>query len=74
MLSIQQKNDKLISEQKNYFDLSSEPNVDIVDITVSIWNKHEFEEIFTSNDVINIQNGIGNVFGSRERAYSIGVN
>ena len=31
-------------------------------------------KIFTSDDVMNIQYGIGKVFGSRERAYSMGVN
>ena len=36
--------------------------------------KHEFETIFTSNDVMNIQDRIGKGFGSRERAYSMGVN
>ena len=33
----------------------------------------EFETIFTSNGVMNIQGGIGKGFGSRERSYSMGV-
>ena len=37
-----------------------------------LYSKHEFETIFTSNDVINIQYGIGKGFGYRERAYSLG--
>ena len=54
-------------KQKNLFcfELSSKPNVDIDGITVSMWGKHEFETIFTSNDVMNIQGGIGKRFGYR---------
>ena len=36
--------------------------------------KHTFETIFTSNDVMNIQDEIGKGFGSIEKAYSMGVN
>ena len=36
--------------------------------------KHGSKTIFTSNNVMNIQYGIGGVFGSIERAYSMGVN
>ena len=36
--------------------------------------KHEFETIFTSKDVINIQYGIDKGFEYRERANSMGVN
>ena len=36
--------------------------------------KHYFEIILTSNDVTDIQDGIGKVFGSREISYSMGVN
>ena len=57
-----------------YFELSSKPNFDTVGIAVSMWEKHESETIFTYNDVINILYGIGNGFGYRERAYSLGVN
>ena len=39
-----------------------------------MWENHDFETVFTSNDVMNIQYGIGKVFSSRERAYSIRVN
>ena len=35
---------------------------------------HEFETIFNSNDVMNIQYGIDKVLRSRERAYSMVVN
>ena len=34
----------------------------------------DFETIFTSNDVMNIQDGIGKGFGSREGSYSMVVN
>ena len=36
--------------------------------------KHNFESIFTSNDVMNIQDGIGEGFGDIERVYYIDVN
>ena len=39
-----------------------------------MWEFHEFETIFTSNDVMNIQYAIGKLFGSRERSYSMEVN
>ena len=39
-----------------------------------MWEKHDFETIFTSNYVMNIHDGIGKVFGSIERAYSMGAN
>ena len=42
-------------------------NVDIIGITVSIWKIYDFETIFTSNDVTNIQDAIGKYFGSIER-------
>ena len=35
---------------------------------------HELETIFTSYDVMNIQDAIGMIFASRERSYSMGVN
>ena len=41
------------------FDLSSKPNVDKIGITVSMWKQHDFETIFTSNDVMKIQDAIG---------------
>ena len=65
-----------VQAKKNifYFELSSKQNVDIEGITVSMQKKHQFETIFTSNDVMNIQYGIGKVFGSRERSYYVGVN
>ena len=57
-----------------YLEPNSKSNVDIHGITVFMWENHDFETIFTSNDVINIQYVIGKVFGYRERAYSMGVN
>ena len=57
-----------------YFQLNSKPNDGILGITVSMWKRHGFETIFTSNDVMNIKYTIGNVFGSIERACYMGVN
>ena len=48
-----------------YFKLSIKLNVDIDGIIVYMWGKHEFETIFTYNDIMNIQYGIGKGFGSR---------
>ena len=39
-----------------------------------MWVNHEFETIFTSNDVMNIQYEIGKGFGCRERSYYMGLN
>ena len=36
--------------------------------------EHNFENIVTSDDVLNIQNTIGKGFGSREREFLLGVN
>ena len=36
--------------------------------------KNGFVTIFTSNDAMNIQDGIGKVFASRERSYSMVMN
>ena len=49
-----------------YFELGGKSNFDIVGIPVSMWGKHAFETIFTSKDVIDIQDVIVNVLGSRE--------
>ena len=57
-----------------YFEIISKPNIVILGITVSMWEKHYFETIFTSNDIMNIQGVIGKVFGPIERAYSMGGN
>ena len=62
MLSIQKKEDmKTLQVNKHifYFELSSKPNVYILGITVSMQEKHDFETIFTSNDVMKIQDAIG---------------
>ena len=47
-----------------YFELNSKPNVDILGITVFLSKQHNFETIFTSNDVMNIKFSIGKGFGS----------
>ena len=39
-----------------------------------MWKRFNFETIFTSNYVMNIQDTIGKGFGSQERAYSMGLN
>ena len=39
-----------------------------------MWKYHDFETIFTCNDVMNIQYAIGKKFGSTEISYSVGVN
>ena len=33
-----------------------------------MWKQHDFETILTSNNLYNIQDGIGKGFGLRERA------
>ena len=52
-------------QEKNifYFELSSKPNFDLDSITISMCKTHVFETIFISNDVMNIQYGIGRRFG-----------
>ena len=57
-----------------FLELSSEPNVDIIGIIVSMWKRHNFETIFSSNDAINIQDAAGKGFGSQEIGYSMKVN
>ena len=39
-----------------------------------MWKRYDLETIFSSNDVMNIQDTTGKGFGSRERAYFMGVN
>ena len=41
-----------------HFELSNKPYVGILGITVSMWTLHDFETIFTYNDVMNIQDAI----------------
>ena len=41
------------------FELTFKTNVDMIDITVYMWKRRDIETIFTSNDVMNIQNYIG---------------
>ena len=38
-----------------------------------MWKHHDFETIFTSNDVMKVQYVIGKIFESEEISYSIGV-
>ena len=62
MLLIQRKEDmKKLQVNKNIFsfELSGKSNVDTLGITVHMWKRHEFETIFTYNDVMNIQYVIG---------------
>ena len=54
-------------EKTFYFELITKPNVEIIGITVYMWKRYDFEIIYTSNDVMNIQDAIGKVFGYRER-------
>ena len=55
---------------KNIFfvELSSKPNVDIIVITLYMCKIYDFETIFISNDVMNIQDGVRKGSGSREIA------
>ena len=57
-----------------YYGVSSKPNPEIIYIKVSMRKHHNFEMIFTSDDVLNTKDSIGKVFGSRERALYMGVN
>ena len=57
-----------------YYEVSSKSNYYIIVITLYMWGKHNFETIFTFNDVINIQYAIGKGFGYCERSYYVGVN
>ena len=52
-----------------YYEVSSEINIYIIGNAVYVWKKHNFETIFTSDDVLIIQYDIGNRFGYRDRAY-----
>ena len=56
-----------------YYEISRKPIFYIIGITVSMWKQHNFETIFTSDDVLNIQYAIGKGFGYRETAYSMVV-
>ena len=58
MTKLQANNDIL------YYKLSRKPNFDMIGITVYMWKHHDFEIIFTSNYVMNIQDYIGKGFGS----------
>ena len=57
-----------------YLEPNSKPNIDIFGITVSMWKQHNFETLFNSNDIMNIQYKIENRFLSKEWVYSMGLN
>ena len=57
MKKLQVKNDIF------YDQLSSKPTVDKIGITLSMCKRHNFETIFTSNDVLNIKYAIVKGFG-----------
>ena len=46
-----------------YFEHSSIPNFGTIGITVSMWKRHDFEDIRIFNNVMNIQDAIGKGFG-----------
>ena len=46
-------------------EISGKTKFDIYGMKVSMWVKYEFETVFTSNDVMNFQGGIGKGFWSR---------
>ena len=46
-----------------YFELSSKTNVDIICIAVSMQKRHDFETVFTSDDVMNINITLENDLG-----------
>ena len=56
------------------YEFSSQPNVDLIGITLYMCNQHVFETILNFDDVLNIQDYIGKIFGSRERSFSMVVN
>ena len=49
-----------------YYEVSSKPNVDSIGITLSMRKKHNLKTIFTSYDVLNIQDAIAKGFGPIE--------
>ena len=46
-----------------YYEFMSQPNFELIGITVSMWKQHNFENIFNSDDVLNIQDSIGKFLG-----------
>ena len=50
-----------------YYEVGSKPDVDSIGITVSMRKQHNLKTIFTSYDVLNIQDAIAKGFGSIER-------
>ena len=66
---------KKLQLNKNMFysELISKPNVVILGITVSMWKHHEFENVLTPNNVINIKYATGKVFGYKEISHYMGI-
>ena len=66
---------KLQVKNKNYYyEVNSKPNVDIIGITVFMWKQPNFETIFASEYVQNMQCSNGKGFRSIERALFIWIN
>ena len=57
-----------------YYEVSSQPNVELIGIILYMWKNHNFETIFDYDDVLNIQYFIGKGFGYRDREWSMVVN
>ena len=49
-----------------YYEVGSKPNVDSIGITLSMRKKYNLKTIFTSYDVLNIQDAIAKGFGPIE--------
>ena len=66
MILFTQKEDTTkVQANKNmfYFEIINKNNVDALGITVSMCRWYDFETIFTSNNVTNVQGAIGKGFG-----------
>ena len=50
-----------------YHEVSSKTKVDIIGIALSMWKQHNLKKIFTYDDVLNIKDNIGKIFGYIER-------
>ena len=63
-----------VNNNSSYYEVSSKTYVEITGITVSMWKQHNFETIFTSDDVLNIQYATRKDFYSGERVFYTRVN